>query len=451
MVRTPYGLGSVTLLAFDLDKAPFTAWQGRGEFWRVLLDRLGPRKRQGEAMNSGYGVEDPATRLQRELDNFDVPVISFGWVAVFILLYILVVGPLDYFLLKKVFKRLEWTWITFPAVVLLVSVIAYFTAYALKGNDLKINKVDLVEIDQRTDPGQAHAYGTCWFTILSPRIQNYTVGVEPALGTWVKGADKMGGDPMVTWLGRADDGSRGFGRQRSQSLFSRTYRYAPDAAGLEGVPIPVWTTKAFTASWAAPLPRLAFTADLHHQAENQDAQLVGTIQSHLPVDLKDVQVFYGTKVYTLDQPLKAGAEPLKVALVPGRGNDPDRREWNAPVQDEFVHSPVAHAYNPTPMVMQMLFREYTSTYSHSFRRLDQSWRLWRQHELQVQDEGVRELILVGRLDRAAGAAEPLTADPRLPTRLWLGDLPGEGKTRPALSGHLVQDTYVRVFLPVQPK
>src|SRR4029077_18634492 len=94
---------------------------------------------------------DVSTALHRDLDRFDVAVISFGWVALFILLYILVVGPLDYLILKRVFKRLEWTWITFPTGVLIVSAIAYFTAYAVKGNDLKINKIDLVDLDMRSD------------------------------------------------------------------------------------------------------------------------------------------------------------------------------------------------------------------------------------------------------------------------------------------------------------
>ena len=37
------------------------------------------------------------------------------------------------------------------------------------------------------------------------------------------------------------------------------------------------------------------------------------------------------------------------------------------------------------------------------------------------------------------------------TRLWLGELPGEGKERPRLSGTLNQDTFIRVFLPVRPQ
>src|SRR5439155_5674973 len=95
-------------------------------------------------------------------------------------------GLIDFILLQYVFKRLEWTLITFPAVVLGVSVLAYFTAFALKGRDLKINKVDIVDFDLRTtsDAKNVHAYGQSFFTILSPRIQNYTVGLEPNPPFW---------------------------------------------------------------------------------------------------------------------------------------------------------------------------------------------------------------------------------------------------------------------------
>ena len=70
--------------------------------------------------NAGYPMADGSDsellgRLIHGLESFDgVPVISFGWVALFILIYIVVVGPLDYFFLKKVVKRLELTWVTFP-------------------------------------------------------------------------------------------------------------------------------------------------------------------------------------------------------------------------------------------------------------------------------------------------------------------------------------------------
>src|SRR5204862_2485845 len=140
-----------------------------------------------------------------------------------------------------VFKRLELTWVTFPTVVLVISVAAYFTAYAVKGDDLRINKVDVVEIDQHGPAPQV--YGTSWFTLFSPRIQNYTVGLEPAAPLWA-GPPAEGGPASpaaVTTLEGADRFMRG----GSPAMFRRPYQYAPAAAGADGLGIPVWPTRSF--------------------------------------------------------------------------------------------------------------------------------------------------------------------------------------------------------------
>ena len=130
IAHVSYGLGRITLMAFALDDNDFRDWSGNKKFFDALFNKLGPHvvigpnMVQGRAMGRrGDGMEemDLSSQLQRTQDNFDVTVVPFGWVALFIILYILVVGPLDYFILKKVFKRLEWTWITFPTVVLTIS------------------------------------------------------------------------------------------------------------------------------------------------------------------------------------------------------------------------------------------------------------------------------------------------------------------------------------------
>jgi len=98
-------------------------------------------------------------------------------------------------------KRLELTWITFPAVVILISAVAYFAAYKLKGNDLRINKVDVVDVDLH----RGHAYGNTWLTLFSPRIQNYTVGVEPAAPPWGKAVGAPAeASPLMGWMGRPE-------------------------------------------------------------------------------------------------------------------------------------------------------------------------------------------------------------------------------------------------------
>jgi hypothetical protein len=486
IVRFPHGMGSIVILAFDVKNEPWSSWKGRFKFWAKVVRRFAPDS-GGQAFddaafgggNAGYG-QDITTMLHDELDKFDSPAVSFGWVVLFIFIYILVVGPVDYLLLKFVFKRLELTWITFPAVVVTVSVLAYFTAYALKGKELKINKIDLIDIDMRShldssnQPAGATAYGTTWFTILSPRIQNYTIGIEPVAKPWLLVETKKQPPATVSWLGRTEvAGVGGMGRGRSQGLFNRTYSFEADAVGLRDVPIPVWTTKAFTASWAARFEQLPLEVDLHYDAGRNEI-LTGTIKSNLPFVLQDIGIVYKGKWYPLSNKnnvnqLAKEDGVLKVALNKAQQHQEDLTNWAMAGNNQVGGQQIRYdRYNETPstgsmqdpslLLRRLMFYEAANQAQNHrnqvLRALDWSWRAKDTSAVGIADEGrVREAILVARLTPAFGQAEALQNDndPRLGTLLWLGDLPGEGKSRPpVLQGNLVQYTYIRVVLPVTP-
>ena len=488
IARVRYGLGQITYMAFSLEDTAFFAWEGKEQFLNTLADRLAPAAPDNannlQNFNRGRGrfddfPNDLTTQLlgDQGLDNFDVKTIPFGAVALFIVLYIIVVGPLDFVLLKYVFKRLEWTWITFPTVVLAVSVMAYFAAYALKGRDMKINKIDIVDFDLRTgwrgdkeDKGQprdVHAYGTSFFTILSPRIQNYTIGLEPNPLFWgapmaqvpVKGgnSDKVLSVDLLSWIGRPSGGMNDMGRGGSSGFFRKPYDYREDAAALEGVPIPVWTTKAFTASWEQTLAKSPFLVDLtYHQklVRGLELKITGKLENHLAVDLVDTWLIYDKRCYQIEGGLKSvkdggKAAEISIASTPVE----DIHVW---VNQLGVVDDQPRNFQPTPLVKKILFYENFNTRlevpNHLLRALDLGWRTKYDEQLAPGDQRVREAILFGRVRFATGLAETVNADSHHPppTKLWLGDTPETGKPRPSLSGQLNQDTYIRVILPVRP-
>jgi hypothetical protein len=475
IVQASCGRGRILVLAFDVDQPPFTFWKGQAKFWNTLRQNLEPPgidnlKSTPNYGFRGYGYQsnELASRLQESLEAFpDVPVISFGWVALFILVYILIVGPLDYFFLKKVIKRLELTWITFPTVVILISTIAYFAAYYLKGNDLRINKVDVVDIDLQ----QPHAYGTTWFTLFSPRIQNYTVGVEPNTPTWGKetSGDRTSFSPLVGWMGRPESGPRGM-HGGSPGLFRRAYDYAPEASGLLGVPIQVWSTKSFTASWHRPLAgRELFEAELEF-TRTQDKKVGGWITSHLPVELHDVVLFYRGRAYNMGRLTPEVRNRIDDKEVGAKAGDLDLHTW---FQQGFIRPKAFQATpsskysqtgfsgpsnqplnSPGLVIKPILFFGHPSDstpgtnqprQNSMLRDLDQRWRL--------DPDNRQEVVLFGRAmpavgQNSEGPAEDMTQSGLSPSRLWLGKLPGE-PNRPALIGTLFQETYVRVFIPVK--
>lgn len=455
VVEAACGVGRVIVVAFDLDEQPFTTWGGRTNFWKKLQSMLEPRV-PDQPIQFAFGMQtnsnELAAQMQEKLESFgEVAVISFGWVALLILVYIIVVGPLDYLFLKKVVKRLELTWVTFPVIVLVVSAAAYFTAYALKGDDLRINKLDVVDIDLYPPAGGDKAlpqvYGTSWFTLFSPRIQYYTVGVEPAWGGAPPEDDAH--STLVGWMGRPDDSFGGAGKAGSLRLFRDAYDYAEDASGLEGVPLQVWATKSFSASWAVPMPPDAplFSAELRHAPGNPNL-LTGTLTNRLPVELEDVVLIYRQQYYPLSR------------LAPGQQLRIDGQDIGAkgkPISDwfmgQFFGPAVGAASVPdstTALAKPLLFHRSAdsniSKRNTGLRELDQSWRLGAAPSRQ------EEVILVGRVapNLGEGPAEKVISADVAPSRLWLGELPGRGKPRPELKGTLAQRTYVRVFIPVIP-
>jgi hypothetical protein len=437
VVRMPFGQGSVTILAVDLDRKPFTAWDGRGEFWQRLIERLAPRAVTADEQN------DLATDLQKELEVFpDVRPISFGWVAFIIFLYIVVVGPLDYLFLRKVVKRLEWTWVTFPATVVAVSVIAFLLVSGRQEEEVKINKVDLIDIDQLGP--EPLAQGTTWFAVYSPRIQTYNVGTVPDVDWTVgKREKRLPPETVVSWLGRPElAGLNSTGRRRAQALLRGKYAFKNEAARLSRVPFPFASTKSFTARWQTSLPR-PLTCRLASDPENPDS-LSGSVTNYLPATLENPVLFYGGKWYTFSGPLTPG-RPAALAAQSAQ----EFIQW----QNTFRHRQAAQTgLGPlTVLVNNLLFHDRISLggnrrRNNTLRFLDQSWRL---RESSLHGVRVQEAILYGRLPRREGPRQEVERSPTSPSRLVFGPSV-QDLDRAVPAGTLAQDTYVRVFLPVPP-
>lgn len=464
VVQSAYGLGRVTLVTFDLDVSPMIEWKHREVFWEWLINNSGSRlptgaERATSEPRTNESEDEYVNRLQNNLDFFEgVPVISFGWVALFMLLYILVIGPIEYLFLKKLLKRLEWTWLTFPIIVASTCALAYATAHAVKGRDMKVNKLDLVDIDLRTQ----RAYGRTWFAVYSQSNQDYTLGIEPVgprgeLGQpiWFPdGLERTAADTVLTWQGRA--------KSSRQSLFRRSYRYhvpevadatghIPFATGLEQVPIQVWSTKAFTASWSARLdPEKPLFVSTLRVSESEPNQITGSIASNLPIDiLLDAQLIYRDRIVAL--PALTSGTPRFISTNPQSVSAPT---WfqNAITQKDLLSSnrtgkPRENDEDPNFRLWSPLFHEtvtghYGRLWNASFRDLDQSWR--------IAEKNPFEAILIARIGRVEGPAEAMSNSPNAPTRLWLNAIPGQGR-RDALTGTLRQETYIRVFIPIVPR
>ncbi len=297
VVRTARGFGQVIFVAADLDRPPVSEWKDRHLAMAKLLDlplvRVDDKEQDYSVMHFGY--DDLSGQLRGALDQFrGVHFVPFGLVATAIVLYIALIGPGDFFFVKRVLRRVELTWITFPAAVLAVSLAAYAMAYWLKGSELRMNQADVVDVDVAT--GQVR--GTAWFSLFSPKIDTFDLTLVPQPPLSIEGpAAPAGGNAqtLMGWLGLPGRALGGMDpRAGGPALWTDPYSFSPDLSAILDVPIQAWSTKSFTARWQASAPKTLAT----ELAVVDDAP-TGTIQNLLEVPLTNCLLAYGTWAYRL--------------------------------------------------------------------------------------------------------------------------------------------------------
>ena len=315
IVRAAHGFGEVVMVAIDMDRPPFSLWKGRPEFLRRVLRHTASKSEDEDESQAGrfmmLGYTDLVGQLRHALEQFEgVTPAPFGLVAGLVCLYILLIGPGDYFLVKKFLRRMELTWITFPVIVVGVSVGAYYLAYWMKGDELRVNQVELVDVD--TESGLTR--GTTWTQIFSPRPDAYNLSLAPKLpGGLAPEAPQV----LISWLGLPGTALGGMRPAAANPpLFSRPYAFSGKLDALQNVPIQVWSTKSITARWMASDQAGADNPLTGTLREEVDRMLSGEIVNHLGVDLIGCRLFYDRWIYTFPSLKDGGRQAIDRSLEP---------------------------------------------------------------------------------------------------------------------------------------
>ncbi|MBN2474148.1 MAG: hypothetical protein JXB62_06055 [Pirellulales bacterium] len=293
VIRTARGFGQVVFLAADLDGPPLDRWKDRPLLVRRLigLPEVADDESQADAAVMYYGFNDVAGQMRSALDQFgDVRIVPFWAVVVLIFVYILLIGPGDYLFLRKIARRMQWTWLTFPTIVLGVCLAAYVLAYALKGNRLRFNEVDLVDVDAVS--GQVR--GTAWANVFSPRMESFQrLSLRPQLpdGTAAPNAELL-----FSWMGLPGSALGAMNPKTiSPVLWKEAYEFSPELDAVQNVPIPVWSTKSFTARW-----RARTVVGIEAELSDDGQSLSGTVTNRLGYALSDCLLVFDRYAYKLE-------------------------------------------------------------------------------------------------------------------------------------------------------
>ena len=182
--------------------------------------------------------------------------LSIWWVVGLLSALALLLGPIDYLVLRK-FDRLPWTWITSTAVIVLFSVGAWYGVQRIRGGTLQVRVVSVIDgVEAPGAPGQpAYASATYYGGIFAPDSDNYALDAtaQPERAT-----------AQTTWWSAISPESNRY-RYDDYSLAGRQITCTQDDSGnrITDLPVSIWSMQCLiNETQDTAMPVLARVIDL---------------------------------------------------------------------------------------------------------------------------------------------------------------------------------------------
>jgi hypothetical protein len=280
LARRSHGAGQVDFLAFDAGLNPFANWNDSVRLWKWIVEAQ-PTTASLPGVSNGYSAQQAVNAIP------GLSGLSTLELLAFMLIYIVIVGPLNYLVLRKL-KRRELAWLTIPLIVAGFVACAYFTGFRMRGSAAIVHRLGLVVVPQGSSVGRvSEAVG-----LFSPRRARYDVWAANARVREIPASDSYGG-PAATW----------------------PLRVVEEASGstVTGLRVDVGGIQPFLAEGYADVPSVEADLRLVGDTANR-LRLQGTIQSG-ELSLQDAVLIVGDSVQRLGD--VAAGERVQVDLVFG--------------------------------------------------------------------------------------------------------------------------------------
>ncbi|MCA8997867.1 MAG: hypothetical protein KDA80_12805 [Planctomycetaceae bacterium] len=308
--RAAYGTGTVTLSAVRLDRPPFSTWdETSAADLAVKLARLDPPwlTKEDQDSEEGFnptGVSDLQTQLVHAVDSFEeVRRPSHQSVLLWLALYIVILGPLDYILVHHILKRPEWTWGT--ALILIVAAAALAISQGSQANQTSMTSRQIELLD--FDVASGLARGRSVYSFYSPSTARREVKFRP--GKLLTSLDN-GQPPLFRgeWATRPEDGYRGMYSRGGTDLSKPASRFSKNRDSLTELPTLVWSSVSLESDWACTVSGAELASG--QLQDNGTGRLTGVVTSELPEPIEDWFLAYGDFMYFPDRN-KGESEPLQ--------------------------------------------------------------------------------------------------------------------------------------------
>ncbi|HMU92956.1 MAG TPA: hypothetical protein PKE43_08110 [Anaerolineales bacterium] len=167
LVEKQVGFGKVYFFAADPGLEPLNNWVGMLAIYEHLLGFRSPKPVWANGYWDAYQINDALSSMP----ELSLP--SFVYICCWLGLYVFVVGPLNYFVLRRI-KRPELAWVSIPILVILFTMLAYFSGYAYRGTRPVLNRLMMAQGWEGVSQSQVNAV----IGVYSPSRTTYTVETQ---------------------------------------------------------------------------------------------------------------------------------------------------------------------------------------------------------------------------------------------------------------------------------
>lgn len=301
VVDSTRGMGRVLWLGADPSAAPLNRWSSRTRLLGRLVETLrastyGREQTRGGRVTS-LGYADLGGQLHSALDRYQrVSLVTFTGVAAVVVVFILLIGPLDYYLVTRLLKRPELTWVTSSVLIIGLTLFAAFAFQMTKGNSILANQLEMIDIDAST--GQTR--GTVWTQLYSPRVRQFDLSLDRR--------DEFrtdAGETVLSWQGFPGSGLAGMDQSTLSVTSQGAYGMVHTDRGVEidGVAVQVASSRALMTRWWDQFP-----SPIRHRLyiPPRNNSLHGDFTNPFPFTLDQAVVFYDTSAYILNEDIQPG-------------------------------------------------------------------------------------------------------------------------------------------------
>jgi hypothetical protein len=168
LARRGLGAGTVDFLAFNASLNPFAEWEQAVGLWRTIMSET-PVGLRHLSVVDGYTAQAAISSIP------GLEPAPAYYVFGFLLLYTVLIGPVNYLVLRKIDRR-DLAWVTIPVIIAGFAVLAYVTGFMIRGRESIVHRLALVHVPEGMHTGQV----TQVVGVFSPRRGRQDVRVEAA-------------------------------------------------------------------------------------------------------------------------------------------------------------------------------------------------------------------------------------------------------------------------------